>query len=170
MTDSSFSKAFIEDKIRRKTFGVLSTVSPKGKAQSSGVLYGVSEKNSELKLYILTSIEYKKVQNIMKNPYVSFTITFPHYYFRMAPSSTIQFQAKARLLSANDPKAINSFEQKRVLRMMLKRDNFQDHQKEQEDLVFLELTPLKRYNCYGVGYSFLQLIKDVEDGFYQIEI
>ena len=167
MTKKKFSQIFIEKKIRQKSFGVLSTVSPKGWAQSTGVLYGVSDPSVELKLYILTGRDYKKTQNILSNPQVSFVITYPHYYFRFAPASTIQFQAKAKILPVTNQFALQSFKKKRVLRMTI---DWTDDDDEKDQYVFLELKPIKRYNCYGVGYSFIELARNAEDASYKVEI
>lgn len=166
MNNSKLTRSYIENQIRKKTFGVLSTVSPKGRAQSSGVLYGVSDSSEVLKIYILTGKNYKKVENIAKNPNVSFTITFPHYYFRMVPASTIQFQASARLVSIDDEKALRSYKKKRILRMVLNWDD----EYEKEDMVFIELIPISKYNCYGVGFPFIHLARHASDAFYQIKM
>lgn len=170
MSNKKFTKNFVEKKIRAKSFGVLSTVSPLGRAQSSGVLYGVSDITEKCKLFILTGLDYKKTHNIMKNPHVSFTITFPHYYFRFAPASTIQFQALAKILSIDDQKAINSFKTKRILRDMLGWLDTKEDLKDHERMVFIELTPMGKYNCYGVGYSIIELAKKAHNATYQVGI
>ncbi|MFW9928601.1 MAG: pyridoxamine 5'-phosphate oxidase family protein [Candidatus Thorarchaeota archaeon] len=167
MTKKNITAQFIEKKIRSKSFGVLSTVSPKGWAQSTGVLYGVSESSDPLNLYIITGRDYTKIKNIMKNQKVSFVITFPHYYFRFAPASTIQFQSIAEILPVKDEKALKAFSKKRVLKMMI---DLTEEDYEKEELVFIKLTPKKRYNCYGIGFSIIELARNTEAGFFVVDI
>ena len=89
MVGHSFS--YIEKQIRKKTFGILGTVSPKGWAHNSGILYGVSAPKSPFAIYVMIDKSFKRVRNIKNNPQVSLLIPYPHYYLRMIPSSTIQF-------------------------------------------------------------------------------
>ena len=167
MKDKSFSVEYIEKKIRKKSFGILSTVSPKGWSQSSGVMYGSSTSSEPLKLYIITDKKYKKTQNIINNSHVSFVITFPRYYIRFAPASTIQFQATAKILPMTDKTALEIFKKKRILRDLT---DFTDDDYIKDEFVFIELSPVKRYNCYGVGYSILELARNTEEATYQVEI
>ena len=76
MNSKKFNIKFIEKKIRQKSFGILSTVSEKGFAQSTGVLYGISAESIDFHLYIITGKNYKKTKNIIHNPNVSFVITY----------------------------------------------------------------------------------------------
>jgi general stress protein 26 len=76
---------FIEKQIRKKSFGINSTVTPKGHAHSTGIMYGVSLPEKKFALYSTSSETYKKVRNIKKNPHISFVVPFPHYYLRMIP-------------------------------------------------------------------------------------
>lgn len=167
MTSHSFTIEFIEKMIRKKSFGILSTVSPKGWSQSTGVLFGVSEPTEEFILYIFTDKSYKKTLNIMNNNHVSFLIPFPHFYLRFVPSSTIQFQSQAKILPLSNQKAMNSFKKKRILKSMT---NVTEEDYNKDELVFIELKPYKKYNCYGVGYSLLQLSRNPENASYQIII
>ena len=153
--------------IRKKSFGIISTVSPNGWSQSSGVLYGVSEPLDELKVYIFTGKNYKKTQNKMNNPHVSFLIPFPHYYFRFAPSSTIQFQSIAKILPLSDETALHSFTKKKILKSIT---DLTEEDIKKDDMVFIELKPYKRYSCYGIGFSLLQLAKNPENASYGVEI
>lgn len=167
MKTESISKTYIERMIRKKSFGIISTVSPNGWSQSTGVLFGVSEPLDDFKVYIFTGKSYKKTQNIMNNPHVSFLIPFPHYYFKFAPSSTIQFQSIAKILPLSDQTALHSFTKKRILKSIT---DLTEEDIEKDDLVFIELTPHKKYNCYGIGFSLLQLAKNPENASYSVEI
>lgn len=113
-TKTIYSRTFdlIEKYIRKKTFGILSTVSPRGRAHSTGILYGVSPLESKFSLYLITLKEYVKVRNIMSNPYISFVIPFPHHYLRFVPSSCVYFQGIAKIVSFDNPEPQKVFNQK----------------------------------------------------------
>jgi len=92
LNEKEFNFSFVEKQIRKKSFGVLTTINKNGTPHTTGILYGVSPTSSKFALYSLTSKNYKKVRNIKRDPRVSFLIPFPHYYIRFAPSSTVTFQ------------------------------------------------------------------------------
>ena len=51
MSKTTNTFEYVEKKIRKKTFGILSTVSPKNRAHSTGILYGVSSPEVPFCLY-----------------------------------------------------------------------------------------------------------------------
>lgn len=157
LTENFHSFDYIEKQIRNKTFGILSTVSPKFKPQSSGILYSVSLPNSKFALYVITSQNYVKVRNIRKNPNVSFVIPFPHYFLRFVPSSTVYFQGTAEILPINHLKAQKSFSQKRFLRKIL---NDFSRSSEHEEMVFIRIKPKRKICVYGLGFTIRQLRKE----------
>ncbi len=165
MTKHSHSFDFVEEQIRKKTFGVLSTVSPKGRAHSTGILYGVPPQESKFCLYLITLRDYVKVRNIMNNPNISFVIPFPHHYFRFIPSSCVYFQGTAEIVSFDDPEPQKVFNQKRILRMMLEESNQPDMK---GNTIFLKIKPEKKVHCYGIGLSLWQLRKEHERGSYTV--
>jgi len=152
----------IEKQIRAKSFGVLSTISPRGYSQSTGVLFGVSASDPFV-LYIYSNRTYTKVQNILHNPYVSFVIPFPHHFFRFVPANTIALQAQAEVLTAADAAARASFQSHRILRMVLEGET-------RKDDVFLRLVPLGRLHVYGLGYSLFKLRNNHQEGSYFVNI
>lgn len=160
---STFDFEFVEKFIRKKSFGVLSTVSPRGWSQSTGVLYGVSQQDSQFGLYIQTARSHRKTQNILENSKVSFVITFPHYWLRFVPANTVAFQAKAEVLPNDHEDARLAYQQKRILRMVLEDDP-------KEDYVFLKLIPHKRLNVYGVGIPVLKIRGGHTTSNYRVEI
>lgn len=167
MNDYGKSWEFVEKQIRKKTFGILGTVSPLGNAHTSGIVYGVSPPQEKFRLYILTKNDYFKAKNIQKNPHVSMTITYPHYWLRFAPAATIYFQATARLLQFDDPIPQEVFKQKRILRLVIPKGEIS--QKEKESYVFIEIKP-KKIICHGVGIGLLKQRKDHEHTSYYIEL
>ena len=67
---------FIEKEIKKKTFGIISTIDQDGHSHSTGIVYGIAPSNSKFALYILTDQNYKKVKNIESNNSVSFVPIF----------------------------------------------------------------------------------------------
>ncbi|MHA2244265.1 MAG: pyridoxamine 5'-phosphate oxidase family protein [Candidatus Hodarchaeales archaeon] len=167
MTQNSRTFDFVEKEIRQNTFGIFSTVSPKGKAHSTGILYGVSPLEFKFSLYLITLKDYVKVRNIMNNPYISLVIPFPHYYLRFIPSSCVYFQGTAKIVSFDSPEPQKAFNQKRILKMMLEKSN-QPEMKEKS--VFIKIKPNKKIFCYGLGLSIWQLLREHEKGEYSVII
>jgi hypothetical protein len=165
MSDPEFTFTFIEKQIRKKTFGILSTVSRKGRAQSTGIMYGVSPSDSKFSIYVLTHREYCKTRNVMLNPHVSLVIPFPHYYLRFVPSSCVSFQGTAKIIPFKDPEAQESFRQKRILRTNLK-SGLQMKRK----VVFIKIKPNREISCYGIGIGVMKLRKHIESGSYSVTI
>ncbi len=167
MVKNSISFDFVEKQIRKKTFGILTTISPKGRAQSTGILYGVSPPNSKFSLYLLTSKDYKKVENIQNNPYISFFIPFPHYFLRFVPASYVSFQGKAEIIPHDDPEGLKAFSQKRILKMNLEQVKQPDMKGK---LVIIKLKPNRKLICYGLGLSLMKMRKEPEIGSYTVNV
>jgi hypothetical protein len=155
---------FIETQLRKKTFGVLGTIGPKGALQSTGILYGISAPDARLRFYLLTDRSYLKVRNISRDPEVSFLVTFPHHFFRFVPSSCISFSGKAKILGADDPEARAAFEGRRILRMNLEQAS------RLGDAVFIEIRPKRSMHCYGVGIGLMTIAKDPSVAGYSVEV
>lgn len=147
-----FSFAFVEKQLRKKNFGILSTVTPQGRAHSVGVVYGVAPSEQPFSLYLITRPTLKKARNIRLNSNVSFVVPFPHYFLRFVPSSCVQFQGNAEILSADDPIANKIFRSSRVLRHSLK------HTKMLDEPVFIRVVPDERIFCWGIGASVWRII------------
>ncbi len=77
---------FVEREIRKKTFGIISTIDQNGHSLSTGIVYGITPSNSEFTLYILPDRNYKKVKNIEVNNSISFVIPFSSSYFKIYSS------------------------------------------------------------------------------------
>ncbi|MFX1570138.1 MAG: pyridoxamine 5'-phosphate oxidase family protein [Promethearchaeota archaeon] len=160
---------FVDQEIRKKTFGILSTIDQNGKSHSTGIIYSVSSPEAKFTLYILTENNYKKVQNIKQNNSISFVIPFPHHLLRFVPSSCIQFQGTAEILPFTNKGAQNSFDcGSRILKM-----NIQQARKlnpKQQKAVFIKISPNNKLFCYGLGYSLMKLRKNIEVGSYSVRI
>ncbi|MFW9989233.1 MAG: pyridoxamine 5'-phosphate oxidase family protein [Candidatus Odinarchaeota archaeon] len=160
---------FIEKEIRKKTFGIISTIDKNGHSHSTGVVYGVAPISSEFALYVLTDKNYKKVKNIENNNSVSFVIPFPHYFLRFVPASCVQFQGTAKIVLFSDKEAQESFRRgSKILRMNLQQ--VRNMPNKDEGAIFIKVIPNKKLFCYGVGIGIMKLRKDVESGSYFVKI
>lgn len=155
-----FSFEYVDKQLRRKNFGILSTVTPTGRAHSAGVAYGVSPPSSPFRLYLISRPSLKKPRNIKANPNVSFTVPFPHYILRMIPPSCIEFQGTAEILPINDPVARQVFNSSIVLRRSLEYDL------KIGESIFVRIVPAKKIFSWGLGASVLQLLRNPPDAYY----
>src|SRR3990172_1326269 len=159
------SYVYIENQIKKKIYGILSTVSPSGRPQAAGVAYGVMIKPEKLTFYVMTGRDTVKVRNIQSNPNVVFTIPYPHYYLRMAPSFSIQASGTAQILDISDEKGEKSFQTTRLRRSML---NYVKKALPEESSVFIKVTPGKEVLWFGIWGHLLHMMRHREDGFYRM--
>jgi len=145
---------YIEKQLRKKNFGILSTVTPEGRPHSVGVVYAVAPSDQQFFcLYLITRPVLKKARNIRDNPNVSFVVPFPHYLFRSIPPRCIQFQGKAELLPIDDdPIVINTFQSSIVLKRSM------EHSLRLGESVFIRIVPDKKIFCFGIRANLLQFL------------
>jgi len=153
MANDRFSFESVEREVRKKTFGILSTIDSKGRPHSTGIIFGVSPFTSPFALYILVGENYAKVRNIKRNPSVSLVVTFPHYYIRFAPASYVMFRGTAEIVPTTDPDARWAMSQKRIQRMNLETDPEQAS----TNVVFIKITPEPTVFCYGLGFGLMEM-------------
>ena len=79
----------VEKELRKMIFGVISTVDHKKRSHSSGILYGMSIPTDPVYFYVVTKRQTVKVRNIRRNPEVFLLVSFPHYFLRFIPDSTV---------------------------------------------------------------------------------
>ena len=144
-----FSFDFVEGRIRKKTFGVLTTINRQERPHSTGVLYGISPPESKFSIYVMAGAGYAKVRNVKRNPNVSLVVTFPHYYVRFVPASYVMFRGKAEVVPPDDTDGRWAFNQKRILRMSQSVDAASEP-------VFIRLDPEPTVFCFGVGIGTIQ--------------
>jgi len=166
MNKHQFSFSFIENQIRKKTFGIITTINPDGTPHTTGICYGVSPPSSKFCFYFLTSKKYKKVRNIQNNPNISFLIPFPHYYIRFAPSGTVTFNGEAELVPIDNVELQPIFSKKRILRLILKEISTQ----EKDSFIFIRLKPNPKVLCHGVGFNVFKLRKGHRHAGYTVRI
>ena len=166
MKSKEFTFSFIEEMIRSKTFGVLTTLNSNNTPHTSGVLYGVSTPESIFELYIATSKKYRKTKNIIKNPSVSFLIPFPHHHLRFVPSGTVTIYGDAKIIPFDNEDILAIFSEKRILRLVTKNLNSE----EMKDYVFIKIKPKPKILVYALGYSIWKLRGSHTEGGYSVRI
>jgi len=147
-------------------FGVLSTVTPKGHAHSTGILYAVSPPETPFSIYVMTGEKYRKTRNITKNPSVAFVVPFPHHFLRFVPSSCVQFQGWAEVLPIDHPGGRESFQSSMILRKSLEAEELVAEEK----AVFVRIKPAGKLSVYGLGYSLLEMSRNVTGVSYSVAI
>ncbi len=154
---------YVETALRRKTFGVLTSVDPQGRPHSTGILYGVAPPSSPFAFCFLTLEKYIKVRNIRANPQVTLVVPFPHRILSFIPAPCTTVRGRAEVVPFSDGDARWGFEQHRIL-----RDNV-DWLTE-ADPVFLKLTPDPTILCHGLGIGLFELRKEHTAGGYRAHI
>jgi len=155
----------VEQKVREKTFAVLSTVDSKNRPHSTGIIFAVSPPGEKLTFYVVTQSKSAKIRNIKRNPNVTLVVTFPHYYLRFVPDSTVMFRGKADIVALEDAGAQVAFGQKKMTRMNLEVDS-----EVLKGSVVIRIRPGKTVYCYGVGIGLNQMRKDPTSARYKVEI
>ncbi len=166
MTEHKFDFHFIKNEIRKKTFGIITTLNKDGSPHTSGILYGVSNQDEKFALYLLTYKKNKKVRNIQRNPKVSFIIPFPHHILRFVPSGAITINGIAKILPVNTKEIIQTFSEKKILRQLIADIDFENDMK----YVFVKIEPDPKIFCYGVGFNILKLRSSHTTGGYSVTI
>jgi hypothetical protein len=134
--------------IERRSFAVLSYVTPGGEARSSGIVYVVRGG----KLYIRVAADSWKAKHIGRNPNVALNVTIPKRvpfmpWFRI-PQATIAFKGTARLLGVNEVGGA-------VLDALGRATA---HEPEGGvEVCFLEVSPRGHFATFGVGVSLLEM-------------
>ena len=152
MTDSKFNFDFVEREVRKKSFGVLSTIDIKGRPHSTGVIYAVGSPDLPFALYSIVGDRYAKVRNIKRNPNVSLVVTYPHYWIRFAPASYVMFRGTAEILPSTDSDGHWAMSQTRIGRMNLQTDAADLGM----DFVYIKITPEPTVFCYGLGFGIMK--------------
>ena len=166
MQEERFTFERVEKEVRKKTFGVLTTIDSKGRPHSTGVIYATGPPDKPFALYSIVGANYAKVRNIRRNPNVSLVVTFPHYWIRFAPASYVMFRGTAEILPGHDPDGHWAMSLSRIGRMNV--------QTVAEDTgtayVYVKISPEPTVFCFGVGIGIMELRGDIEHGAYNVTI
>jgi general stress protein 26 len=166
MTDSKFSFDFVEKKVRKKTFGVLSTIDSKVRPHSTGIIYAVGPPDSPFALYSIVGKKYAKVRNIKQNHNVSLVVTFPHYWIRFVPASYAMFRGTAEIVPFADADGQWAMSQSRIGRMNLNTESDDPD----AEFVFIKITPEPTVFCYGLGFGIMEMRGDHANVGYKVII
>jgi hypothetical protein len=147
--------AYIEKKVRKKIFGVISTIDSKNRPHSTGIVFAIPPPEYPFAIYMFTCKKTAKVRNILRNPATSFVVTFPHYYLRFAPTFYAMFRGTSDILPIEDGVFQLAFSQKIVTRKALKEDFL-----EIRDNCVIRLVPEPTVFCFGLGINPLKLIRN----------
>jgi hypothetical protein len=140
--------ALLWREIERQLFAVLSCVTPRAEARSSGIVYVVHDR----KLYIRVADDSWKATHIRRNPHVALNVPIPRRvplmpWFRI-PQATIAFAGTARVLDAS---AVDG-----AVLAALGQATAHDPEANVQ-LCFIEVSPAGHFATYGVGVSLLAM-------------
>jgi hypothetical protein len=141
----------VERTIRRHTFGTLSTVSPHGFPQASGVIYAMSPPTQPVVLYVTTRTSTVKVAHIAQASAVAFVIPVPRRGLPLFPPAAVQFQATATILDSQDTAALAAFRSTWFHRRILRAE--QRIVAETGDMCFIAIRPHRILSTYGIAMS-----------------
>lgn len=135
--------------LRKKNWLVLGTVDIKNIPHSSVVVY----QSDGYVIYCLTGKNTLKARNIRGNSKVSVTLPFRKNFFHKiipAPPAELHFTAEAEIKSFDDEEARKIFS---------KYLEYLENVENQEESIWLKITPSKRIATYGVGIKLLKMRK-----------
>ncbi|MFW9833252.1 MAG: pyridoxamine 5'-phosphate oxidase family protein [Candidatus Thorarchaeota archaeon] len=164
MTQLTFES--VEKQVRKKTFGVLTTIDKKGHPHSTGIIYAVGHPEKPFALYIITGPDYAKVRNIKRDPHVSLVVTFPHYWIRFAPASYVMFRGTAEILPQDNEDGVWAMSQTRIGRMNLQTEA----EETGAEFIYIKITPEPTVFCFGLGYSIMELRGNHTGASYKVTI
>ncbi len=155
--------------LKRRNFGVLSTVTKDGRSHSAGVFYRVSPSTRPLEIYVMTRTKLKKARNIMANPNVSFVVPLRRHLLTFVPPPCIQFQGQAEIIDWKDEEGVQAFKASFMGRTIL---NMYDDMYRRGDtsICYLRITPDPIIFTYGVGVSLWEMKRHMEVASSKVEI
>ncbi|MFX1453112.1 MAG: pyridoxamine 5'-phosphate oxidase family protein [Promethearchaeota archaeon] len=133
--------------LRKKNWLVLGTVDEKNNPHSSVVVY----QSDGYMIYCTTGKDTLKVRNIRHNNKVSVTLPFRKNFFHKiipAPPAELHFTAEAEI------KPFEDLEARKIFAKYLK---YNENVENQEDSIWIKITPSRRISTYGVGVKLLKM-------------
>lgn len=153
----------VVSELRKRDFGVLSTVDPDGKPHSAGVNYGVFLTQGKLSLYVMTRRHLKKARNIAGNPHVAFVAPLTRRVLWFLPPASISFQGTAEILDWKDEESTKVFESFFMGRQILRKYE-EANRRGETRICSLRITPESEISTYMVGYPVWEMSKRMESG------
>jgi general stress protein 26 len=155
--------------IRRRDFGVLSTVSNERKPHAVGVNYGVSRPGRDLVIYVMTRRHLQKARNIAQNPDVSLVIPLTRRLLWFVPPPTIQLHGRAEIVDWTDEEGTDVFRHFWMGRRILEAYQA-SHRRGETRICFLKIMPDPVIYTYMVGSSIWQVRARMESGAAKVDI
>jgi Pyridoxamine 5'-phosphate oxidase len=134
--------------LRRRSFAVVSTVSPAGFPHAAGVVYDAVDTT----LYVHTMRSSRKARNVAAEPRVGVVVPFRRVPF--GPPFNVQFQGHAAVLDM-DTTEIAELRGAGRLSTIDQHDAF-----DEPDGCVLRIRPAGRLLTYGIGVSVLAVARD----------
>ncbi len=140
--------ALVERAISRRSYCVLSTVSPAGRPHAAGVIYALVDRD----LWVSVDRSSRKARNIASNRFVH--VQIPVRRGPVGPPSSVQFAATAELFTPSDPEV-------QRLRAAGRLTKVAGHgELERPDAALVRIRPDRVLHTYGLGLSLIKLIRD----------
>lgn len=155
--------------LKRRSFGVLSTVTRDNRSHSAGVFYSVSPYARPLEIYLMTRTKLKKARNIMNNPNVSFVVPLRRRLLTFVPPACIEFQGHAETVDWKDETGVTAFKTSFMGRTISKAYD-EMYLQGDTSICFLKITPDPTIFTYGVGVSIWEMRRHMEIGFAKVEV
>ena len=159
----------VERELRRRDFGVLSTVTPEGRPHSVGVVYGVSLPGRPFQLYVMTRRRLRKTRNVVENPSIALVVPLTRRLLWFLPPPCIQFQGRAEVLDRDDAGGVETFRLfamgRRILAMYEEMAT-----RGETGVCFLRITPDPTLSTYMVGHSIWELARRMETGIERVRV
>lgn len=147
----------VENAIRRRSFGTLSTLDRDGNPHATAVTYAAAGEGTDLTLYITTRTTNVKVGNIRRRPPVALVIPIPHRFLPMMPPAAVQFVGSAEILDHQNADARRAFHASWFLRRILAAEERIVSQG--AELCFIAVRPRRWLSTYGIGMSALDIVR-----------
>ena len=157
----------VMQRLRGRTFAVLSTADGQGRPQAAGVVYAVAPQGVEI--YVMTRRHLMKARNIVSNRNVSLVVPLVRRLQWFLPPPCIQFQGTAEVLDRTHPggnEAFESFFLGRTIRKMYR----EFERRGETRACFLRIKPGPTIFAYAVGRPIWQLVNRMEGGLVKIEV
>lgn len=138
----------VRRRLERRSFAMLSTVSPSGFPHAAGVVYELVDD----RLYVHTMRSSRKARNIAADPRVA--VVVPDRRMPVGPPFSIQFQARAGVVAMDAPEILALLDAGRL-------GGIAGHGAlDEPDGCFLRILPNRMVHTYGIGVSALAVARD----------
>ena len=160
---SRLTADIVVGELRRNHFAVLSTVGRDGAPHSAGVNYGVSTRNAEITLYVMTRAHLQKARDIESDPSVALVVPIRRRFAWFLPPATIQLRGRAEIIDGADEVGTGVFRGFWIGRRILKA--YEQWRRQGETRIcFLKIRPDSDVRTYMVGSHLWDLSRGMEAG------